>query len=144
MTKSGIIFCLCCIAAALFFMLLALGFPGASADGTPGPGYFPIIVSSAVIALSLVLSISYIKRKEKYFQTNEIERANFPTLLLTGAAIVIYAVLFMFIPFVPLSIAFLIFLNRLYQRSWRFNIIFSILFTLCAYFIFEKFLHVML
>jgi hypothetical protein len=141
-----------CVLAALVFMIPALGFPGTSVDGAPGPGYFPVIVSAVIIVLAITLAVTYLRHKEKYFQTNENERSNLPTLLVTGGAIVLYTILFMALrslhlfitPFIPLTIVFLGFLNWLYKRKWVYNGIFSVVFTLVLYFVFSKFLHVML
>jgi hypothetical protein len=90
------------------------------------------------------LAVSYLRHKEKYFQTNETERTNLPILLITGGAVVLYTILFMFLPFIPLTIVFMVFLNWLYKRSWVFNCVFSVVFTIVMFFIFSRFLHVML
>jgi putative tricarboxylic transport membrane protein len=144
MNKTGFIFCGCCIVVALFFLIPALDFPGTTKEGTPGPGYYPTIVCSIILILSILLAISYIRNKEKYFQTNETERTNLPVLLITSGAIMLYSVLFIYLPFIPLTIVFVVFLNWLYKRPWLFNIIFSILFPIIIYYVFGKFLRVML
>lgn len=144
MSIAGLVFAVVSIALALVFMIPAFRFPGGTVDGAPGPGYFPIIVCTVIIILGLILGIGYIRKKERYFQTNETERSNLPALLVTGAAVVIYTIAFMFIPFIPLTIVFLIFMNWLYKRKWIFNIIFSVAFTIILFFVFSKFLHVML
>ena len=144
MSKAGLILCGVCVAIALVFLVPALGFPAGSGDGSPGPGYFPIIVSTIIIILSLILAVSYVRHKEKYFQTNETERTNLPVLLITGGAIVLYTILFMFLPFIPLTIIFMGFLNWLYKRKWIFNAVFSVVFTVVMYVVFNNFLHVML
>ncbi|MDR2588306.1 MAG: tripartite tricarboxylate transporter TctB family protein [Spirochaetales bacterium] len=144
MSKAGIIFSGSCSALALAFMIPAFGFPGGSSDGAPGPGYFPIILCTVILFLSAVLAVSYLRHTEKYFATNEAERSNLPVLLVTAGAVVIYTIMFMFLPFIPLTLAFLIFLNRLYKRTWKYSVVFSLVFTLVMYAIFSKFLHVML
>ena len=144
MSKAGLIFTGGCAILALFFLVPALSFPGTTKEGTPGPGYFPIIVCSIILLLCLTLAVSYLRRKEEFFQKNETERSNLPTLLITCAAVVAYPVLFMFLPFIPLTIVYMIFLNWVYKRPWLFNIIFSIVFTVAMYYLFGKFLHIML
>jgi putative tricarboxylic transport membrane protein len=144
MSIAGLVFTGVCIVIALVFMIPAFSFPGGTVDGAPGPGYFPIIVCTIIIILGVILGVSYTRKKEKYFQTNETERSNLPVLLVTGGAVVIYTVAFMFIPFIPLTVVFLVFINWLYKRKWVFNIIFSMVFTLILFFVFSKFLHVML
>ncbi|MDR1933949.1 MAG: tripartite tricarboxylate transporter TctB family protein [Spirochaetales bacterium] len=144
MSKAGIIFIGSCIVIALAFMIPAFDFPGGSSDGAPGPGYFPVILCVIILILSIILAVSYLRHKEKYFQTNQTERNNLGVFLITGGAVILYTIMFIFLPFIPLTIAFIIFLNRLYKRTWKFNITFSIAFTLIMYVIFSKFLHVML
>lgn len=144
MSKSGLIFVVFCIVLSLCFLIPALSFPGGSADGAPGPGYFPIIVSTICIILSVILGLVYVKDKKKYFQTTEIQKQNLKMMLIIASVIILYSILFMFVPFIPLTIVFLIFLNWMFKKKWLWNIIFSIVFTLVLYFVFSKFLHVML
>ena len=144
MSKSGLLIAGGSIVLALFFLIPALGFPRAARGGTPGPGYFPIITSTAIIILSIVLAVVFLRDKEKYFQKNETERSNMPTLLITCAAVVLYPIFFFFLPFIPLTIVYMVFLNWVYKRSWKFNICFSVLFTVITYVIFARFLRVML
>lgn len=144
MSKAGLLFVVSCIVVALFFMIPAFGFPGGSADGAPGPGYFPIIVSTIVIILSVILLFHYLKDKTKYFQTTEVQKKNMKKLLVVSGVVVLYSILFMYVPFLPLSIVFLIFLNWFFGKSWKFNIPFSVIFTVVLYLVFKNFLHVML
>lgn len=144
MNKAGVIFVSSCIGVALFFGITALGFPGKDSFNTPGPGYFPLVICSIIIVLCLVLLAGYLRRREQCFQTNEAERKNLPVTFLFAMVTLVYIVALIFIPFIPVTIAFLISLNRLFKRSWKFNIPFSIILTVVVYFIFVKFLHVML
>ena len=144
MSKAGLIFTGGCVAMALYFLIPALSFPGTTKEGTPGPGYFPIIVCSIILVLCLTLAIFYLRHKETYFQKNETERSNLPVTLITCGAVVAYPILFMFLPFIPLTIVYMIFLNWVYKRPWLFNIVFSVVFTVGMYFLFGRFLHIML
>lgn len=144
MSKAGLIFVGCCAAIAIFFLIPALGMPGGTSDGAPGPGYFPIIVSLVILVLCVLLVFKYLKDDKKYFQQTETQRKNLPKLLITAGAIVLYTILFMFVPFIPLTIVFMVFLNWYFGKKWVYNIVFSIVFTLVLYFVFSKFLHVML
>ena len=143
MSKPGLILTGGSIVLALLFLIPALGFPPARA-GTPGPGYFPIIVSTIIIILSVILAVTYLRDKETYFQKNETERSNTPTLLITCGAVILYPIFFWFLPFIPLTIVYMVFLNWVYKRTWKFNIPFSVLFTVTLYVIFARFLRVML
>lgn len=133
-----------CVIVTLFFMIPAFSFPGGTTDGAPGPGYFPILVCSVILLLSTILFIQYLRDHKKYFQQNETQKKNLPKLLIAIGAIILYTILFMFIPFIPLTLVFMVFLNWLFGRTWRFNIIFSVVFTGVIYFVFNNLLHVML
>lgn len=144
MNKAGLVFVSVCIMVALFFMIPAFSMPKGTVDGAPGPGYFPEIVSVFVILLSLVQGYKYLKEDKKTFEQDEVQKKNRPTLFITIFSILIYTILFAFIPFIPLTIALVGFLNWLYEKPWIPNIMFSVIFTLILYWIFSKFLHVML
>lgn len=65
-------------------------------------------------------------------------------LFIVCILILAYTILFAFIPFIPLTIAAVGFLNWLFGKKWVPNLIFSVVFTMIIYVIFSKFLHVML
>lgn len=144
MNKAGLVFVGISIIVALFFMLPAFSMPEGSVDGAPGPGYFPIIVSSIVILLSTIQGIQYLQEDKKTFQQDETQKKNSPTLFIVCVAILIYTILFAFVPFIPLTIILVCFLNWLFGKKRIHNIIFSVAFTMILYMIFSKFLHVML
>lgn len=144
MNKAGLVFVGFCIVLALMFMIPAFSMPKGTVDGAPGPGYFPGILSVIVIVLALVQGIGYLKEDKKTFQQDEVQKKNRPTLFITIFSILIYTILFAFLPFIPLTIVFVGFLNWLYGKKWISNIVFSVAFTFILYGIFSKFLHVML
>jgi hypothetical protein len=144
MNKAGVIFVSSCIGVALFFGIMALGFPGKDSFNTPGSGYFPLVICSIIVVLCLILLAGYLRRREQCFQKDETERKNLPVTFLFALVTLCYVVALVFIPFIPVTIAFIIFLNRLFKRSWKFNIPFSIILTAVIYVVFAKFLHVML
>lgn len=144
MNKAGLVFVGISIAVALFFMIPAFSMPGGSADGAPGPGYFPIILSVIVIVLSVVQGLFYFREDRKSFDQTETQKRNKPLLFIVCITILAYTILFAFIPFIPLTIIAVGFLNWLFGKKWVPNLIFSVFFTMIVYVIFSKFLHVML
>lgn len=144
MNKAGLIFVGICIALALFFMIPAFSMPGGSADGAPGPGYFPIIISVIIILLSIIQGIFYLREDKKTFNQDETQKKNKPMLFIVCILILAYTILFAFIPFIPLTMVAVGFLNWLFGKKWVPNLIFSVVFTMIIYVIFSKFLHVML
>jgi|LSQX01.2.fsa_nt_gb putative tricarboxylic transport membrane protein len=144
MNKAGLVFVGISIIIALAFMIPAFSMPGGSVDGAPGPGYFPIIVSVLVIIFAVIQGIVYIKDGTKTFDQTETQKKNRPTLIVTCIGILVYTVLFSIIPFIPLTIVAIVFFNWLYGKKWIPNIVFAVVFTIIVYFVFSKFLHVML
>lgn len=144
MNKAGLVFVAIIACIAVFFLIPALGMPSGSSDGAPGPGYFPTIISIAVLLLCIPVLLGYRKDKKKYFQQNELQKKNLKRLIIVGGTIVLYTILFQYVPFIPLTIVFAIFLNWIFKQKWVFNIIFSVVITMVLYFIFSKFLHVMI
>mgnify|MGYP001216182192 CR=1 FL=1 len=144
MNKAGLVFVGISIVVALLFMIPAFSMPKGTVDGAPGPGYFPIIISAIVLLLSVILGIVYLREDIKIFKRTENQKKNTPKLIISMIAILVYALLFSVLPFIPVTIVGIGFLNWLYGKKWIENIIFSVVFTLVLYFIFSKFLHVML
>lgn len=144
MNKAGLVFVGISIAVAVFFMIPAFSMPGGSVDGAPGPGYFPIILSVIVIILAIIQGIFYLREDKKSFDQDETQRKNKLMLIIVCIATLVYTILFMFIPFIPLTIVAVGFLNWLFGKKWIPNLIFSVAFTMIIYVIFSKFLHVML
>ncbi len=144
MNKAGLVFVGISIAVALFFMIPAFSMPGGSSDGAPGPGYFPIIISVIIIILSVLQGVFYLREDKKSFDQDVTQRKNKPILFVVCITILAYTILFAFIPFIPLTIVAVGFLNWLFGKQWVPNLIFSVFFTLIIYVIFSKFLHVML
>jgi len=144
MNKAGLVFVGISIAVALIFMIPAFSMPGGSVDGAPGPGYFPIILSTLVIILAIIQGLSYLKEDVKTFQQTETQKKNRPTLFIVCITTLVYTILFAYIPFIPLTIVGVGFINWLFGKRWISNLIFSVVFTMVLYVIFSKFLHVML
>jgi len=129
----------------LFFVpSLGMGFTASTSDGVPGPGFFPIIVSSFLIILGFILLVKGIKDKGKFkfFVMDEDTKENLRPFFLTIAAIVVFLAALKLIPFTLASLALLVFLNWVYKRSWKFNLIFSPVFVGLVYLIFTVLLKV--
>lgn len=141
---DDVIFSVMSLIIGLLFFIPALGFGIApTKEGTPGPGFFPVIVGAFVIIFSLALLINSLKTKEKHFKLDDTIRANMKPFLITIGAIIAYFILWKFITFFPATILFLLLLNYIYKRGWKFNIIFTIGFTAFIYFVFARLFSVM-
>lgn len=141
---DDVIFSIISFIIGLLFFIPALGFGIApTKEGTPGPGFFPIIISSIVMIISIIQIIKSLKAKEKHFKLDDEIRANLKPFFITVVAIIVYLILWKFITFFPATIIFLLVLNYIYKKSWKFNILFTAGLTLFVYFVFAKLFSVM-
>ncbi len=118
---------------------IGLGMSSSTISGVPGAGFFPVIVSSAVILFGLALFVKGLKDNGKfaYFEMDEEQKANIRPLLLTVCAILAFFILWKLIHFVVAALAFCLFVNWIYHRSWKYNLLFSIIFVALIYGIFN-------
>lgn len=137
---AGVLF----ILLGLAFLAMSWSFPKGSQDGVPGPGYFPIIISFFLIALSVLMIVVGLVKKTSFNFFDELFKANLPTFLLTIVVIIGYLVLWSLIPFILNTSAFLIALGMIFQRGLKANITFSIAISVIIYFLFGHVFHVML
>jgi putative tricarboxylic transport membrane protein len=137
---SGVLF----ILLGLAFLAMSWSFPKGSQDGVPGPGYFPIVISIFLIALSLLMIVIGFVEKTSFNFFDELFKVNLTTFLLTNVAIIGYLVLWSVIPFVLNTIVFLIALGMIFRRGLKANIVFSITVSVAIYLLFGHVFHVML
>lgn len=112
-----------------------------SSDGVPGAGFFPVLLGLAVGILGLALMIRGILKRGQvqYFNIDPEIKKNLKRLLLAAAGIVVFFVLWQttrqFIPFMALLC---LYLNLIFGRTWKFNLIYTVVFTLFIYAAFVK------
>ncbi|XOQ42899.1 MAG: Tripartite tricarboxylate transporter TctB family protein [Clostridium sp.] len=135
-TIPGLLFC----AVGVMFLIPGMGLGLTSTvSGVPGAGFFPVIVAVAVILFGAALFVKGLKDNGKlvYFKMDEEQKANVKPLILTVSSIVVFFVLWKFVHFVVAALVFCLFMNWVYKRNWKFNIIFSIVFVTLIYCIFN-------
>lgn len=107
-----------------------------SSDGVPGAGFFPVLLGFAVGILGTVLMIRGILQKGsvQYFKVDDEVKKNLKTLGLAVAGIVVFFILWQttkqFIICVPMLCFFL---NWIFKRTLKFNIIYTVVFTVFLY-----------
>lgn len=143
MLNGDVIFGLASIVFSLLFILSSLGFENRTTDGSPGAGFFPILIGSILLIMGVAFAVSGFKTKKHYFEMNEEVKKNLKIFFLTIAAIIGYLMIWKWISFVVATFAFLIGLNYIYKQSLKFNLIFSSVASLLVYVIFEKIFHVL-
>jgi putative tricarboxylic transport membrane protein len=143
MFNGDVISGLISILFSLLFIIPALGFDNRTTDGSPGAGFFPIVVGGGLLLMGVILAVSGLKTKKRYFTINDEMKKNLKLFFLTLVIILAYFILWKLIPFVIATFLFLAALNYIYQRSLKFNLSFSFTVSLLIYLIFGKIFHVM-
>ena len=112
-------------------------FNAQTSDGVPGAGFFPVLLGTVLGILGVVLLIRSILEKGGRTPpsgSREETRKNIKMLLLTIAAIVVFFVLWQLTKlFILWALALVVFLNFIFERAWKFNIIYSVVFVAFIY-----------
>lgn len=116
-----------------------LSFVATTSDGVPGAGFFPCILSGALIFSGIILMIRGLRQNgEKQYVALDAEmRGNIKILLLTVAGLAVFlAFWYLTDLFIVGVLLFAVFLNKLYERKWKYTIIYAVVFTVFIYLVF--------
>ena len=140
---------LCMAFGAFFFIMTAinpqLGFGSNTSDGVPGGGFFPYILSVLIVIMGGALVVLGVKNSDvKYVDMTPEMRKNLKIMLLTVAGLVVFlaawkitAPYFGNTAFMTCVFLFEIYLNKLFERSWKFALIYAVIFTAFIYLVFS-------
>lgn len=117
-----------------------LSFAATTTDGVPGAGFFPYILSVLVIVTGICLFIRGIKQNgtKQYVTVNAEMKRNIKVVVLTTAGLAVFLV-FWYITglFIAGTLLFVIYLNKIYRRTWRFTLLYGVIFTIFVYLVFK-------
>lgn len=111
-------------------------FRAQSSDGVPGAGFFPVLLGFAVGILGVALMVRGLTQKGsvQYFKLDEELKKNLKTMCLVVVGMVVFFVLWQttkqFILCVPVLCFFL---NFLFGRNLKYNLIYTVVFTVFLY-----------
>lgn len=114
-------------------------FVAATSDGVPGAGFFPCILSGALILTGILLTVRGIRQngEKRYVRMDEEMKGNMKVLLLTVAGLTAFLVFWYFTGlFIIGALLLAVYLNKLYERQWRFTLIYAVVFTAFIYLVF--------
>ncbi len=142
-TYSGSAF----LAFAAVFIIggLQLGVSSPTADGVPGAGFFPVVIGAAVAFLGAVLIVqsrTFKGEKTASFRMVDEQKKNIRPLVLTVLGLLGMFALWHAVNFELAVVAFSLFMNRVYGRSARFNLVFTFVFVGLIYLMFDKVFHI--
>ena len=136
-TIPGLLTALFGFAVALYTLSEdTMKFRAQSSDGVPGAGFFPVLLGFVVGILGVALMVRGLSQKGsvQYFKLDEEMSKNLKTLVLVVIGIVVFFVLWQttkqFILCVPVLCFYL---NFLFGRSLKYNIIYTVVFTVFLY-----------
>lgn len=141
---ADVVLGLICTLISVYWIYISSRFPGGTQDGVPGAGYFPIIVSVALILISMILIIQGLRKRNIYFNVKEWGRENIKMLILTATFIILFFVLWYFTSYLIACIVMTLGLGYTYKLTWVKNGILSIIFSFGTYIVFNNLLHVLL
>lgn len=110
-----------------------------TSDGVPGAGFFPFLMSSILIVLGIALMIIGIRQKGKvqYLNLSEEIKRNLIRLLLVVVGMIVFLVLWQITHlFFVWTFIFSLYLNKVFERSLKFTLIYSVGITAVVYLVF--------
>lgn len=134
---------------AFFFIMTAinpqLSFGSQTSDGVPGGGFFPYILSVLIIIMGGALVMRGMKNSDKKYvdMTPEMKK-NLKVMLLTVVGLVVFlaawkitAPYFGNTAFMVCVFLLELYMNKLFERTWKFALIYAVVFTLFIYLVFN-------
>ena len=134
----------------LFFLIQTasnpqMSFIATTSDGVPGGGFFPYILSILIIIMGDALVVRGARNEgKKYVELTEENKKNLRILLMTVAGLIVFLAVWKMTAGTFGNTAFLIcvclfeiYLNKIFERTWKFTLIYSAGFTLFVYLVFS-------
>lgn len=111
-----------------------------TSDGVPGAGFFPFIMSTLLTVLGIALMLTGFRQKGKvsYIKLTPEIKKNLKVLLFVVMGLIGFFIFWQLTKwFYPGALLLSIFLNRLFERSWKYTLIYSTVFTAFIYLTFS-------
>lgn len=129
---------------SIYCISVASKLPAGTSNHVPGAGYFPIILASILILLSIAMIIRGLKNKTEYFDLKQWGKENVQMFLLTIAIIIVSLLLWRFTVYIVACLFMSFSLSLVYKLGWKKGAILSVIFSFSTYFVFNNALHVVL
>lgn len=144
MNKSDAISGVLVIAFGLLFVVAVLLSPiltisAATSDGVPGAGFFPFLLGCITIIFGALLTVRGLRQtvSTSNFEMNEETKLNIKVLILTVIGLIVFFVFWRITNQFIIGLLLLsLYFNFIFKRSWKFNILYSTIFTAFIYVVF--------
>ena len=148
MRNRDILSSLVWLGLGILFLIASLR-EGLFRKGIPGPGFLPFITALILIALSLMVFLPAVNRKEeerdKKIEKIFPEKDSFKKVSLGLMALFLYGMALEYIGYIVTTILFMVFTFRLMEREkWKGPLLFAISTAVISYFLFVVLLEVQL
>lgn len=117
-----------------------LSFGSVTSDGVPGAGFFPYLLSIAVMLMGITLAIRGIRQRgtAEYIKTEKETKKNLKILALTMIGLLVFLAIWQFIgQFFIGMFLYILYLNRVLERTWKYTIMYAVIFTAFVYLVFS-------
>jgi len=116
-----------------------LTFEGKTSDGVPGAGFFPYLLGGLIIIFGIALVVRGIKQNGtvQFVVLDEEGKKNVRTLIFSIIGLIVFLVVWKFTGwFIPLVFVLSLYFNKLFERTIKFNLIYSVVVTIFIYLVF--------
>lgn len=116
-----------------------LTFEGKTSDGVPGGGFFPYLLGGLIIIFGIALVVRGIKQNGtvQFVVLDEEGKKNVRTLIFSIIGLIVFLVVWKFTGwFIPLVFVLSLYFNKLFERTIKFNLIYSVVVTIFIYLVF--------
>lgn len=135
-----------CVSATIgaIWIVMSLPFPLGTSDGVPGPGYFPILISSLLILVSLALIFTGMKSKKCYFDVKKLSKNNIKMFVLSWTIMLLFVLMWVKTSYIIACLVLIFGLGVVFEINLKENILISSALTFATYYIFNNLLHILL
>ncbi len=136
------VFGLMIIAVSTAFFIGGLKLANVKIGNTMDAGFFPRMLALVVGIMGVMLVITGIRDPKDYF--GGAEKRDVKQFFETVALVALYVILWPYIHFIPLSIAFLVGMGWVLKLSWKFIIPYSVIMSCGLYYVFANIFKIIL
>ena len=140
MKKDDVIIGVFSAITGIVFLIMSYPLGFVEKNGIPAAGFFPLISSAGLILISCFLIIIGLRSDDRvsYWYLKPFQAENKRSFFLTIAGIVAFLVLWKYVSFTIAAYLLSLYLNYVYKQSFKYNVIFTLVFITVLIICFQK------